>query len=124
MRDLVHSTENFDLNDVNLLKLGRHFRLSPRLKAVVGRDDEENRRIKALIREGDVLLEVKSCGSPVTLLRGDPSEGDIRLAVAITVRYSDAKMDGEVSVLHGTDRAFLHDEVSSLGEKELTELRL
>jgi len=124
MRDLVYSTENFDLNDVNLLKLGRHFRLSPRVKAVVGRNEEENRRIQALVKEGDLLLEVKGCASPVTLLRGDPSEGEIRLAAAITVRYSDAKMDGEVSVLHGAAHVILKDEVSSLGEKELTELRL
>jgi len=124
MRDLVYSTENFDLNDVNLLKLGRHFRLSPRAKAVVGRNEEENRRIQALVKGGDLLLEVKGCASPVTLLRGDPSEGEIRLAAAITVRYSDAKMDGEVSVLHGAAHVILKDEVSSLGEKELTELRL
>jgi len=33
-------------------------------------------------------------------------------------------MDGEVSVLHGAAHVILKDEVSSLGEKELTELRL
>ena len=52
MRDLVRHKEDFDLNDVNLLKVGRHFRLSPGVKAVVGRNEEENHRILALAKEG------------------------------------------------------------------------
>jgi hypothetical protein len=52
MRDLVRYKEDFDLNNVNLLKVGRHFRLSPKAKAVVGRNEEENRRILALARGG------------------------------------------------------------------------
>jgi tRNA-specific 2-thiouridylase len=90
MRDLVRHKEDFDLNDVNLLKLGRHFRLSPEAKAVVGRDQEENHRILALAKEGDILFEVQGWGSPITLLRGQANEKEIHLAAAITVRYSDA----------------------------------
>jgi tRNA U34 2-thiouridine synthase MnmA/TrmU len=125
MRDLVRSRPDFDLNDVNLLKVGRHFRLSPGAKVVVGRNEEENRRLQILARQGDLIFEVRSCGSPVTLLRGEAGEAEIHRAAAITARYSDAE-DDRVEVHHGTNYAALSEAllVSPLGEDELTRLRI
>lgn len=90
MRDLATHTPDFDLNDVNLLRIGRHFRLSPACKVVVGRDEEENRTLRMLARSGDALLEVPGVGSPLTLLRGEALSNDLETAAAITARYSDA----------------------------------
>jgi tRNA U34 2-thiouridine synthase MnmA/TrmU len=101
MRDLVQHSPDFGLNDVNLLKVGRHFRLSPHTKAVVGRNEDENQRIVVLARFDDLLLEVAGWPSPVTLLRGEVGAAEIPLAAAITVRYSDAP--GPVEVRFGTD---------------------
>jgi len=69
MRDLVRYDPGFGLNGVQLLKVGRHFRLSPDAKAVVGRNQEENQRIASLARPDDVLFEVQDWGSPITLLQ-------------------------------------------------------
>jgi hypothetical protein len=135
MRDLVRYKEDFDLNDVNLLKVGRHFRLSLGVKAVVGRNQEENHRVLALVKEGDILLEVQDWGSPVTLLRGQASEREIHLAAAITVRYSDAPAvrrgspqaeKPEVVVRYGLDYATLDGilRASSLKEDQLAGLRV
>jgi len=125
MRDLVHHKEDFDLNDVNLLKVGRHFRLSPEVKAVVGRNQEENQRILALAKEGDVLFEVQDWGSPVTLLRGEAGAEEISLTAAITARYSDAQ-GAEVAVHYGTNYTTLSETmlVSPSGKDELTRLRI
>ena len=125
MRDLVEHRSDFDLDDVNLLKVGRHFRLSPRAKAVVGRDEGENRRILMLTQQGDLLFEVKTCGSPLTLLRREIDRDGIRLAAAITARYSDAPAT-EVWVHYGANYAALSEAVlvSPLGEQELTRLRI
>lgn len=127
MRDLLRYQEDFDLNDVNLLKVGRHFRLSPEVKVVVGRDQEENRRLLALAKEGDILLEVQDWGSPVTLLRGQASEREIHLAAAIIVRYSDAPAEKqEVVVRYGLDYATLDGilRASPLEEDQLEGLRV
>jgi hypothetical protein len=126
MRDLVRYKEDFDLNDVNLLKVGRHFRLSPRAKAVVGRNEEENHRILTLARGGDILFEVKGCGSPITLLRGEASGEEIRLAAAITARYSDARGDSEVPIHYGANYADSNQVilVSPAGEEELVRIRV
>jgi tRNA-uridine 2-sulfurtransferase len=58
MRDLILHHPDFRLNDVHLLKMGRHFRLSPHLKLVVGRNEEDNRKIQTFAQEEDILLKV------------------------------------------------------------------
>ncbi len=57
MRDLNRYHPDFFLNDVHLLKMGRHFRLSPHLKLVVGRNEEENQKIQTFSQEGDILIK-------------------------------------------------------------------
>jgi predicted ribosome quality control (RQC) complex YloA/Tae2 family protein len=92
---------------------------------VVGRDEGENKRILMLVRQGDVLFEVKGYGSPVTLLRGEAGEEDIRLAAAITARYSDAKRQSKVAVHHEQDYAGLSQAVLvSPLEDKLAKLRI
>ncbi len=91
VRDLLRHRPYFSRSDFDLLRVGRHFRLSPRVKAVSGRNQEENARLLELTEEGDLLFEVMGTGSPITLLRGPADEETIRLAAAITARYSDAR---------------------------------
>lgn len=125
MRDLVKHKIDFDLNDVNLLKIGRHFRLSPRSKAIVGRNDQENQRIRKLARRGELLFEVQGWGSPLTVLRGSDGACAIQKAAALTARYSDSP-DREVRVSYGpaeTDSAEAI-QVSPTDEREIVELRI
>jgi len=100
VRDLLEYTPDFTRGDFDLVRLGRHFRLSPTVKIVSGRDESENRRIVALAQEGDLFFEVGGLGSPVTLLRGPADDEGIRIAAAITARYSDARTD-PVAVRYG-----------------------
>ncbi len=48
LRDLLTHNENPDYRDINFLRVGRHFRLSPDCKIVVGRNKEENDVIESL----------------------------------------------------------------------------
>lgn len=91
LRDLFGHSEYIDLADLNLLRTGRQFRLSPGVKAIVGRHEADNVRIEAQIKPGDVILEVPDTGSPLTLLRGQITEAELRLAAEITARYSAAR---------------------------------
>ena len=47
-KDLFNHIENPTINDIDLLKIGRHFRLDEQTKLVVGRNKEENEMIKAI----------------------------------------------------------------------------
>jgi tRNA-specific 2-thiouridylase len=91
MKDLMVHDPNFSLNDVHLLKMGRHFRFSPGAKLVVGRQEEENQKIQTFAQGEDILLKVSSFPGPLSLLRGKLDEGDIEKAAAITAHYSKAK---------------------------------
>src|SRR4030043_871546 len=126
MRDLIHHHSDFTLNDVHLLKMGRHFRLSPRLKLVVGRNEEENQKIQTFSGEGDVLLKLFRFPGPLSLLRGEAGEREIEQAAAITARYSKAKDLKKVEVIckkakEDGDRSL---SVSPLSEKEIEELMI
>lgn len=91
LRELLNYNPNPSLKDLHLLRTGRHFRISPPCKIIVGRDEKDNDKIESLAGEGDYILSVENFGSPVTLLTGDGSQDFINLAAAICARYSDAK---------------------------------
>jgi len=90
LRDLMTHDPGFSLRDVQLLKVGRHFRLSPQVKVIVGRDEGENEKLSTLSGEDDVRMEVIDLPSPITVLRGPTGREDLLLAASITARYSKA----------------------------------
>ena len=98
MKDLMKNAPDFSLNDVHLLKLGRHFRLTPMAKVVVGRNEEENGKILSFSREGDAILRVKNFPGPLALARGDINHHEILKSAIITAKYSKAKLLPEVEV--------------------------
>ncbi len=101
LKDLLIHKPSPEMREIELLKIGRHFRLSPKCKIVAGRDSIENNIIQSLSSDDDYILNVKEYGSPLVLLTGDAPEKDIETAASICARYSDAKNlnSVEVSVL-------------------------
>lgn len=90
---MEHSADIPTLNDIELLKVGRHFRLTPDAKLVVGRNKDENEVIKALVVEGDAVIETKDHVGPTCILRGKHDDDLVARAAAIALRYSDAPKD-------------------------------
>jgi len=88
--DLFKHIETPTTNDIDLLKIGRHFRLEQNAKLVVGRNKEENEMIMALALPDDILLEAKDHVGPTTLLRGHNTDKHTKFSAEITLRYSDA----------------------------------
>ena len=103
LRDLLAHSEHITFDDLNLLRVGRHFRLDANTKVVVGRDEPDNKAILACKKPQHHHLEALGIGSPVTLLIGDASHNNLTLAARITARYSSAKDEPvvEVSVVNG-----------------------
>ncbi len=99
LKDLFQHQDHPDQNDIDLLKVGRHFRLNATAKLVVGRDVLENGEITGLARGSDILLEVAKTPGPVGLLRGEHGEGELEKAASIVARYSDAPKDAVADVL-------------------------
>jgi tRNA-specific 2-thiouridylase len=96
--DLFEHTEGTPtLNDVELLKVGRHFRLSKYAKLVVGRNQNENEIMKSLCLDADYAFEALEFKGPLGILRvrtDSNSENDLIItAGGIVSRYSDAPRD-------------------------------
>lgn len=98
LKELLDHDPDPALNDLHLLRLGRHFRLSPECKAIAGRNEEENSRIEAFAGRDSFLMKVEDVGSPTLLLSGEVSDELIHHAATICARYSDAKHLPEVEV--------------------------
>jgi len=104
IRDLMENQYDFSLNDVHLLKFGRHFRLSPTVKLVVGRNEEENQKIETFSLAGDVLLKTVHYPGPVSLLRGEADSPELDKAASIMVRYSKAKNLDKAEIIYRVGR--------------------
>ena len=89
-KDLFGHIETPTTNDIDLLKIGRHFRLDQSTKLVVGRNHNENEMIKSLALLDDVLFEARDHVGPVSILRGKNNVDYLDFAAQITLRYSDA----------------------------------
>ncbi len=98
LRELLKYNSDPEFKDINLLRIGRHFRFSPHCKIIVGRDKEENETLKALSDSRDYILKVEGYGSPTTLVVGKTTNEALAIAASLCARYSDAKHLPEVDV--------------------------
>ncbi len=107
LRELLEHNPDPSINDLHLLRVGRHFRLSGTCKAIIGRNEEENGLIESLADEEGLLMRVEGVGSPAVLLSGQGSVDFVGLAASLCARYSDAKHLPEVEVTVIKDREAL-----------------
>lgn len=99
LRDLLQHTPDATVNDVELLKVGRQFRLSKTAKLVVGRHQSDNERLQQLA--GDQLLKLRCANfsGPLGLICGTPEQQELETAAAILASYGKGKNEPEVEVL-------------------------
>jgi hypothetical protein len=126
MRDLLKYTLEPSLNDIELLKFGRHFRISRTAKLIVGRDKEENESLTKLAKEGDFLFWPIEIKGPIGVGRGIFEGDDIDRVARIIARYSDGRLNTKITV----SNQILPDGKESLitavplSDMELEELRI
>jgi len=99
LRDLWGHNPEAGARDLNLLRVGRHFRPSGRCKIVVGRNETENGMLEAFRVVGDTLVFLKDYQGPMTLVRGEYGPPEIALAASLTVRYGDVPGKGSAEVV-------------------------
>lgn len=99
LKDVVAHQVEVQIRDIELLKVGRHFRLDKETKVVIGRHKEENERILELARDGDIIMKVADYPGPIALIPGRAPKASMEVAGSLCVRYSDAPNDLSISVL-------------------------
>ncbi|MEK6732248.1 MAG: 7-cyano-7-deazaguanine synthase [Candidatus Omnitrophota bacterium] len=103
IKDLFKYVPEYDISDLHLLKIGRHFRVSDNLKLIIGRDEKENQRLLSFSKQGDYVFDILDIPSAIGLARSSetntlpviakhevPKQSrDIELIASILARYSD-----------------------------------
>ena len=89
LKDLMQYGE-VNLADIQLLKIGRHFRMSKITKLIVGRNESENNRLASLKEENDFFFQPLELAGPSAVLRAKSADNStLELCSRIVARYCD-----------------------------------
>ena len=93
LRDLYnHGKEIVEPIDVELLKLGRHLRISPAAKVVCTRNEKEYSLFMELLKEDYIVFDTADCTGGTAVLVSptavEPSREDMVFAGSVAARYS------------------------------------
>ncbi len=76
----------YELDDIMLLKVGRHLRPRPNFKVIIAREEGEGRFLRGY-RHRFVTIKTLSHSGPDALIDGDPHPDDIEVAARLVARY-------------------------------------
>ncbi|NOS87340.1 MAG: tRNA (5-methylaminomethyl-2-thiouridylate)-methyltransferase, partial [Methylococcaceae bacterium] len=113
--------KDYELDDVMLLKVGRHIRPMPHFKLIVAREEGEGRFLEGY-KKDFISMSSSSHFGPLVLIDGILSAEDLYLAAQITARFGQGKdaeqVDINVQMQDGSERIL---QVKPLKKEELPE---
>jgi len=106
MREFIEHNE-LEVEDIDVLKNGRHLRLPNNSKLVIGRDKAENELLENAINEKYIRVRVDKIPGPFALLSCDANEDDKNLSARIVLTFAktDPKLEYNVHVGNETVKA-------------------
>jgi len=100
LRDLFDHQDICTEAELHLLKHGRHYRLNPQAKLIVGRTEKDNENLLKYHNPAtDTVIDVKDYPSPIGLLSPGAQKNAVLLAASICTGYSKAPKLAPVDVL-------------------------
>ena len=93
----ARGTRDYELDDVMLLKVGRHIRPRPHFKLIVAREDGEAQFMSGYKKEY-VSMHCTDHRGPLVLLDGTLNDDDIALAGRILARYGQGRDEAQINV--------------------------
>ena len=99
LRELTDKIKTIKKSDIDLLRLGRHFWVG-KTRIILGRNHEENLKLKKLAGSGDVLIEPKDIPGPTVLIRGKKNKSVLDNARDLLLKYTkNAGGDMQVKII-------------------------
>ncbi len=98
VKDLLEHDGKLSMGSINSLRFGRHLRLSPKAKIIIGKDQAENEAIKKTATPENLIMELVDYAGPVTMYIGSPEDFLINLAAMMTAGYGNVPADEEIKV--------------------------
>ncbi|MEA1953614.1 MAG: argininosuccinate synthase [Campylobacterota bacterium] len=105
--------DTFAIEDIELLKFGRHFRLPDGAKLAVGRNKEDNEGLQSIKSDKYVTIKLPIAG-PFSLVSADASKKDKTLAAKLAITYARSSAEDCYDVEVGKDTV----SVSPFAEKK------
>jgi tRNA U34 2-thiouridine synthase MnmA/TrmU len=106
LRDLFEYQDTGTEEEMHLLKFGRHFRLNPEAKLIVGRTQKDNENILEYHNpKEDTVIKVKKYPGPTALVPHGAKKDAIFLAASICTGYSKAPKFAAVDVVVTTPKS-------------------
>lgn len=102
LRDLFSHDSEATVADVELLKVGRQFRLSATAKLILGRHRADNEAIKQQLQPEQIKLRCQNFSGPLGLFCGNSEQPELHTAAAIVASYGKGKDAAEVDILCST----------------------
>ena len=88
---------DYEIDDIMLLKVGRHLRPRENFKMIIGREEGENKFLEGYRKQFVHLRSISHTG-PLVLIDGEINEEDLKLAARVTARYGHGKMAEQVEI--------------------------
>ena len=125
LRDLFDHQQNCSEEELHLLKFGRHYRLNPDTKLIVGRTEKDNKNIlKYHDPAHDIVIDVKDFPSPIALIPHGAEKESIMLAGAICAGHSKAPKLAAIDVLVKTGKKKKTIKVIALQPEDVRKLMI
>ncbi|MFH0855883.1 MAG: tRNA 4-thiouridine(8) synthase ThiI [Candidatus Omnitrophota bacterium] len=124
LKDLI-GRRQLSLENVKLLKIGRHFRLSEDARLIVGRNEQENKELEESALGSDYLFSPDEfTAGPSCLGRGEFSDELIRLSAQIACVYCDLNKAAGAKIFYTHKAQTCFVETTPIDEERLQLLRL
>jgi len=86
----TRGNREYELDDIMLLKVGRHLRPRPHFKLIISREEGETNFLEGY-RKSFTHLRTLSHGGPLALVDGAATDDDLLLAAQLVARYSQGR---------------------------------
>lgn len=120
LKDIFQHNKKITETDIELLKIGRHFRIG-KTKIIVGRNKEENDKLEKY-KENNIVMEAENIPSPITLATEKADKETMQKAAEITARYADC--ENECMIKYNKEKKEIKIKAKKATQEELDKLRI
>ncbi len=117
----ARNSRDYEMDDIMLLKVGRHIRPTPEFKLIIARDAGESKFLEGY-RKQFTSIHALSHSGPMALVDGDIKEEQYPLAAAIVARFGQGRSADEVELdIAVPDKGNLHLTTPPLAAEQVLE---
>lgn len=123
IKDAIKYNE-FTVDNIELLKLGRYFRAKSSFRLSVGRNEKENDRLLNIAKKKDIIFEPLKLAGPSAVFRGSLDKESKIISCKIVAWYTARDKQVEIKIKTLADGKEEVVSVEAIKEEELLQLRV